>query len=110
MHVTAHGAGEDTSEEEGRPEAEAHPSDDDLVDEEIAAHCHSAYLAYQSAKDRYREAVRGRGVDQDAVKQRNEQRLKEAKARSYCSACKRRRALAQGPRVPIARQGGTSQG
>ena len=90
VHVTAHGAGEETSDDEARPEHEAHPSDDDLVDEEVAAQCHSAYLAYQSAKDRYREAVRGRGVDQDAVRQRNEQRLKEAKARSYCSACKRR--------------------
>ena len=77
------------------------PSDDDLVDEEIAAHCHSAYLAYQSAKDRYKEAVRGRGVDQDAVKQRNEQRLKEAKARSYCSACKRRGHWHKDPECPL---------
>ncbi|CAE7358519.1 RE1, partial [Symbiodinium microadriaticum] len=71
------------------------------MDEEIAAHCHSAYLAYQSAKDRYKEAVRGRGVDQDAVKQRNEQRLKEAKARSYCSACKRRGHWHKDPECPL---------
>ncbi|OLQ11910.1 Phthiocerol synthesis polyketide synthase type I PpsA [Symbiodinium microadriaticum] len=80
---------------------DADSGDDDLVDEEIAAHCHSAYLAYQSAKDRYKEAVRGRGVDQDAVKQRNEQRLKEAKARSYCSACKRRGHWHKDPECPL---------
>ncbi|CAE7612538.1 RE1 [Symbiodinium sp. CCMP2592] len=75
--------------------------DDEVVDKEVAAQCYSAYMAYQSAKDRYREAIRGRGVDQDAVRHRNEQRLKEAKARSYCSVCKRRGHWHKDPECPL---------
>ena len=52
VHVTAHAAGEDTSDDDGPAKSGAHFLDDDLVE------CHSEYLAYQSAKGRYREAMR----------------------------------------------------
>ena len=51
---------------------------------------HTAYLAYQGAKAKYKEAMKGRGVDLEEVRRRNEEKLKQAKARSFCSACKRR--------------------
>ena len=62
----------------------------ELVDETVAQEHHSAYMAYQGAKARYKEALKGRGVDAESMKKRAEERLKLAKERSYCSACKRR--------------------
>eukprot|EP00438_Fugacium_kawagutii_P013250 Skav234490 [mRNA] locus=scaffold3731:121116:128177:+ [translate_table: standard] len=64
--------------------------EDELVDEETAMEHHSAYMAYQGAKAKYRDTVRGRGTDPEALKRTAEERLKLAKARSYCSVCKRR--------------------
>ena len=62
----------------------------ELVDEVVAQEHHSAYMAYQGAKARYKEALKGRGVDNETMKKKAEERLRLAKERSYCSACKRR--------------------
>lgn len=64
--------------------------EDELMDEDTAQEHHTAYMAYQNAKTKYRETVRGRGVDQEEARKRSEERLRWAKQRSYCSACKRR--------------------
>ena len=47
-------------------------------------------MAYQGAKARYKEALKGRGTDAEAMKRQAEERLRLAKQRGYCSACKRR--------------------
>ena len=77
--------GQDESEDQ-----EGGESDADIVPEDVAQEHHTAYVAYQAAKDRYKEALRGRGTDPGEVKRRSEERLKLAKSRSYCSACKRK--------------------
>ena len=64
--------------------------EDDLIDEETAFQHHTAFMAYQGAKAKYREATRGRGTDPTALQRASEERLKLAKQRSYCSVCKRR--------------------
>ena len=53
---------------------EAHESDAELVAEEVAEADHEAFMAYQAAKDPYREAAKGRGTDQGEVKRRAEER------------------------------------
>ena len=45
------------------------------------------YVAYMTAKARYKDTTRARGIDIDAVKKTAEERIKAAKARSFCSAC-----------------------
>ncbi|CAE7268762.1 GIP, partial [Symbiodinium sp. CCMP2456] len=87
VHMTA--AAEEDDESEGSGGA-AHESDSDLVPEDVAADHHTAYVAYQAAKDRYKAATQGRGTDQAEVKRRAEERLRLAKSRSFCSVCKRR--------------------
>ena len=49
-------------------------SDDLLVDEATASDHHTAYVAYQAAKDRYREAVKGRGTDPKEMRRRGEEK------------------------------------
>jgi len=83
-----------TNEEELTSEDEPNDHDDhdqELVEESVAEAAHTAYLAYQGAKAKYKEAMKGRGVDLEEVRRRNEEKLMQAKARSFCSACKRRR-------------------
>ena len=49
-----------------------------------------AYVAFQNAKSKYRAALRARGTNAGEKGMSSEDRLKAAKARSYCSACKQR--------------------
>ena len=69
----------------------------EIVDEGVASEMHSAYMAFQNAKSKYREAMKGRGLDKEELKKRSEERLRLAKARSYCAACQTSGTLAQGP-------------
>ncbi len=85
VHMTNDVNDEGTSDDEPNDESAG-----ELVDEMVAQEHHSAYMAYQGAKARYKEALKGRGVDTDSMKKRAEERLRLAKERSYCSACKRR--------------------
>lgn len=82
-------------------EAEPNDEEDGLVAEEIAEQAHEAYMTYQNAKSKLREALKGRGVDMDEVKKRSEERLKLAKQRSFCSACKRKGHWHKDPECPL---------
>ena len=75
--------------------------EDELVAEDVAAAAHSAYMTYQNAKAKYRETVRGRGADMEEIRKRSEERLKLAKQRSYCSACKRKGHWRKDPECPL---------
>ena len=90
VHLTQM-ADEETEDEihprEGRCDED---SEDDLVTEEVAQGYHEAYVAFQDAKSKYREAMKGRGADPAELKKRSEARLALAKQRSYCGACKRK--------------------
>ena len=87
VHMTAVAEGDEDSD---AAEDEAHESDSELVPEEIALDHHTAYVAYQTAKDKYKAATQGRGTDPSEVKKRAEERLRLAKSRSFCSVCKRK--------------------
>eukprot|EP00913_Durusdinium_trenchii_P029285 g27452.t1 len=95
VHLTYH---DETSEEEDEGGEEG---DGELVDEETACQQHTAYMAYQGAKAKYREALRGRGADVEELKKRSDERLKLAKLRSYCSACKRKGHWHRDPECPM---------
>ena len=88
VHVT--NTTENMSEDEAEQDFDEDPSDAELVSETVAEGYHSAYMAFQDAKSRYREAMKGRGVDPGELKKRSEERLRAAKAKSFCAACKRR--------------------
>ena len=75
--------------------------EDGLVSEDVAEEAHVAYMTYQNAKAKYREAVKGRGADMDEIRKRSEERLRLAKQRSYCSACKRRGHWHKDPECPL---------
>ena len=87
VHMTAVAEGDEDSD---AAEDEAHESDSELVPEEVALDHHTAYVAYQTAKDKYKAATQGRGTDPSEVKKRAEERLRLAKSRSFCSVCKRK--------------------
>ena len=109
VHMTE--GGNDGS-SDGEPH-DNHPdeSDDNLVDEDTAAAHHSAYLSYQAAREKYREAMKGRGTDQTELKRRAEERLKQAKMRSFCGACKRRGHWHKDPECPLrGRSGDNTKG
>lgn len=107
VHFTEAGydGGEMSEEDEVEVKEE---SDSELVTEEVAMTYHDAYMAYQDAKSRYREAVKGRGVDRDELKRRSEERLKAAKLRSYCGACKRKGHWHKDPECPLRSSGGSA--
>ena len=80
---------------------ESAPDEEELVSEDVACEAHEAYMTYQSAKSRYREALKGRGADVDEIKKRSEERLRLAKQRSFCSACKRKGHWHKDPECPL---------
>jgi hypothetical protein len=117
VHLTQHDDedGEDSDVGRGDDIEEDLGSDEDLVTEEVATHYHDAFMAYQDAKSKYREAVKGRGYDRDELKKRAEERLRAAKARSFCSVCKRKGHWHRDPECPMrgkahAGGGGSSNG
>ena len=69
----------DMADQEGNDEDEAVP-------EEIAAELYKAYVTHETAKQKYRDSVRLRGSDAEAMKQAAADRLQAAKAKS----CRRR--------------------
>eukprot|EP00913_Durusdinium_trenchii_P017481 g16427.t1 len=53
-----------------------------VVEEGVAMEQHTAFMTYQNAKMKYREAMKGRGTDPEELRRRSEERLKLAKQRS----------------------------
>ena len=74
--------------------------DGDAMTEEEAVILHEAFVAQETAKAKYREVAKARGVDprvikdsrraSDEGKQAIEDRLASAKARSFCAGCGRK--------------------
>ena len=68
--------------------AEDDDPDDEPPGEDVAGEDgEQLYIAYMTAKARYKDTTKARGVDIEAVKKTAEERIKAAKARSYCSVC-----------------------
>ena len=99
VHVTGNAMDEESEDEPLM--AGGAESDDELVTEEVALTYHEAYVAFQDAKSRYKEAIKGRGADPAELKKRSEARLALAKARSYCGACKRKGHWHKDPECPL---------
>ena len=77
---------ESDSEQAGDGETEP----DDLVPENVAEELYEAFMTHETAKQKYRDTLRLRGSDPEAMKQVAADRLQAAKARSFCAGCKRR--------------------
>ena len=93
VHMTVDGASSDEDAEGSEASM--------LVDEETAIAEHTAYMTYQGAKAKYKESLKGRGADPSELKRRAEERLRLAKQRSDCSACKRRGHWHKDPECPL---------
>lgn len=92
------------------------------MSEETALELHEAYVVPETAKQRYREVAKARGVDpsvlgnkqdskplsEDAHKMSVEQRLQAAKQRSYCAGCHRRGHWHKDAECPLNRGGQSS--
>ena len=67
---------------------------DELYDEEIDdGEAHEAYVAFQNAKSKYQNMLRARGTTTGQTGQSDrakDEGIKLAKARSFCSACKKK--------------------
>ena len=61
VHVTNNS--DPSSDEDGELRPDVGPSDSELVAEEVAEDFHMAYMAFQDGKSKYREAMKGRGMD-----------------------------------------------
>ncbi|CAE7838363.1 RE2 [Symbiodinium sp. CCMP2592] len=64
--------------------------EDDCVPEEVAMNLYDAFMTHESAKHQYRASLKMRGSDPDALRSIAAEKLAAAKARSYCSKCKRK--------------------
>ena len=62
----------------------------DGISEEVAENLYNAYMTHETAKQRYRESSKLRGSDPEAMRKLAAEKLKLAKARSFCSGCRRR--------------------
>ena len=60
------------------------------VPEDVAEDLYVAFMSHETAKQKYRENSKLRGSDPDALRALAAEKLKMAKAKSFCSGCKRR--------------------
>ena len=65
--------------------------------EECDAEAHEAYVAFQNAKQKYQGMLRARGAQ---VEKSKEERIRLAKARSFCSVCKKKGHWHRDPECP----------
>ena len=89
--------------EEGE-ESETGEADSMAEDEipELDAETQEAYVAFQNAKAKYRAQLRARGTTfQKPGTMTSEERLKAAKAKSYCSVCKQKGHWHRDPICPM---------
>ncbi|CAE7658216.1 RE1 [Symbiodinium sp. CCMP2456] len=77
---TVHMTDEIEDEEEGE--------EDPVLQDDLGDHDHGdLYVSYMTAKARYKDAAKARGVDVEAVRKTAEQRVAIAKSKSHCAAC-----------------------
>eukprot|EP00439_Symbiodinium_sp_Y106_P040342 s2167_g4.t4 len=65
--------------------------EDENLKDELGEHDNGdLYVSYMTAKARYKDAAKARGVDVEAVRKTAEQRVALAKSKSHCAACGQR--------------------
>ena len=87
-HLTGHGEGEDHDFYEHDPDAEL--GAEDIVPEAVAEEWYESFMTHETAKQKYRDNLRQRGTSSEALRELANDRLAQAKARSFCAGCKRR--------------------
>ena len=91
-HVTENAEAEEDDEGEmSEGEEEMFPESDEETQE--------AYVTFQNAKSKYQALLKSRGTATNQTSKGD--RIKQAKARSYCSACKRRGHWHRDPECPL---------
>ena len=89
------------------------------LDEETAIEIHEAFVAQESAKARYRDVIKARGVDPETLKNSkkgaeeptkasSDESLAQAKLRSYCAGCGRRGHWHKDAECPLNRAGNSA--
>ncbi|CAE7859512.1 unnamed protein product [Symbiodinium necroappetens] len=89
------------------------------LDEETAVEIHEAFVAQESAKARYRDVIKARGVDPETLKNgkkgteeptkpSSDESLAQAKLRSYCAGCGRRGHWHKDAECPLNRAGNSA--
>ncbi|CAE7252997.1 RE1 [Symbiodinium sp. CCMP2592] len=100
--------------EEGLKGIEEEDSSEAYISEEVAVELHEAFVAQESAKARYRDVVKARGIDPETLKKKSgdevtrqqiDDRLAQAKLRSYCAGCGRRGHWHKDPECPLNKNG-----
>ncbi|CAE7239464.1 RE2, partial [Symbiodinium sp. KB8] len=73
-------------------EIEADPFGDEgeAMSEEIATELYETYMTHEAAKNKYREHNKLRGASPGALRRISEEKMRMAKARSFCAGCKRK--------------------
>ena len=88
---------DDEDPEELDMEPDYNADEGDVTPDEEDQEAHEAYVAFQNAKAKYNNVLKARGTNPHA---NQEERLKLAKARSYCSACHRKGHWHKDPECP----------
>ena len=89
------------------------------LDEETAIEIHEAFVAQESAKARYRDVIKARGVDPETLKNgkkgteeptkpSSDESLAQAKLRPYCAGCGRRGHWHKDAECPLNRAGNSA--
>lgn len=96
-HVTENAEGEEAEDETATEgEEEIFPESDEETQQ--------AFVTYQNAKSKYQALMKSRGTNSSVAK---DERIRQAKARSYCSACKKRGHWHRDPECPLNKNGKT---
>ena len=90
----------DDDDEDNEEPALSDIEEEEFIDDE---HTHEAFVAFRNAKSKYRAALKERGYTQS-----KDERLQQAKARSYCSVCHKKGHWHKDPECPAnkGKQGG----
>eukprot|EP00438_Fugacium_kawagutii_P026759 Skav216449 [mRNA] locus=scaffold50:462658:469839:- [translate_table: standard] len=85
--------------------------EDDTFPEDEDDDTHEAFVAFQNAKSRYQSILRARGTNTGSASRdaQKDERIRMAKARSYCSACKKRGHWHRDAECPLNKNKHTSQ-
>ena len=98
------------------PDGEDADGADEILAEEAAVEIHEAFVAQESAKARYRDVIKARGIDPESLKnskqgeelsrQQLDDKLAQAKLKSYCAGCGRRGHWHKDAECPLNKPGG----
>ncbi|CAE7621529.1 GIP [Symbiodinium sp. CCMP2592] len=89
------------SEHEVEDELERAFDEEEPLHDDDAEELFETYMTHVSAKQKYRDQVRMRGSDPEAIRKMAAEKLQKVKARSFCSGCRRRGHWHKDPECPL---------